>query len=408
MSVTRTGTRILDLAVGAAAAPSAGVALHLGLLTVAALARRRNPLPSAPSVPQPHFVIVVPAHDEAAGIAATVRSLAAMDYPVDRRRILVIADNCTDDTAARAASAGADVLERTDQLRRGKGFALAVGLRDALGDPAVDAVVVVDADTLVEPGLLLSAAAAMQRGAMVMQADYRVRDPLRSWRTTLMEIAFAAIHTVRNRGRERLGLSVGLRGNGMVFTRKALEICPYSSFGLVEDIEYAARLVDAGIRVAFLEGVTVRGDMPAAGKDAASQRLRWEEGRRRLRREAAPRLARKAIRQRSPLLADAALELSAPPLARLAVPLIGAAAVAFGLGHYRQPARWSARVATLGLTSLAGHVTTAWAKSGTGGRGIAALAKVPAYAAWKLTLAGPRRAVDGWVRTPRSEEKVAV
>ena len=297
---------------------------------------------------------------------------------------------------------------RTDDARRGKGYALAGGLRDALADSRVGAVVIVDADTVVDPMLLQSAAAAMARGEGVMQADYRVRDPLRSWRTTLMEIAFSAIHTVRNQGRERLGLSIGLRGNGMVFTRRSLELCPYSSFGLVEDIEYAARLASAGIRVAFLEDATVRGDMPAKAEDAASQRVRWEEGRRRLRRETAPKLALQALRQRSPMLADAAFELCAPPLARLAIPPAGAAAVAVGLGRFRQPARWSATVSIVGLTSLSGHVATAWARSGTGGAGLQALGRVPAYAAWKLTLSGPRRAVDTWVRTARSEERVAV
>ena len=174
MTAARSASRILDIAAGAAAAPGAAVALHLGLLTVAAVARRRNTPPSVATVPLPHFAIVVPAHNEAAGIAATVHSLATMDYPADHRRILVVADNCTDDTPARATRAGADVVVRADEKRRGKGFALAAGLANALADPAVDAVVVVDADTLVEPALLAVAAAAMGRGALVMQADYRV------------------------------------------------------------------------------------------------------------------------------------------------------------------------------------------------------------------------------------------
>ncbi len=403
--------RVIDAAVAVAAVPSACLAAHLGALTVASLAGaggREKRVRPAPSGSLPTFSFLVPAHDEAAGIAETIASLRAMDYPVERRHILVVADNCTDTTAAAARAAGAEVLVRTDLSHRGKGFALAAGIRHALADPDVAAVVVVDADTLVAPNLLREAAASMARGERAMQADYRVRDPFSSWRTVLMEIAFTGMHTVRNQGRQRLGLSVGLRGNGMVFTRAALQACPYSSFGLVEDIEYGSRLAVAGIRVDFLDQVVVRGHMPASADAAGTQRVRWEEGRRRLRRQVLPHLIRQALSRRSPILADSAIELAAPPLARLSAPLLGAASVAVVVGCGRRSWGASAWVASIGLSSLAAHVAVAWSKSGTGRRGLVALARVPLYIAWKLGLKGSRRRVDAWVRTPRSEESVAV
>jgi hypothetical protein len=326
-------------------------------------------------------------------------------HPAGRFSILVVADNCTDDTAQRARAAGARVLQRHDPDRRGKGYALAHGFAAALEDRSVDAVVVVDADTTVDPSILEAATSAMASGELVMQADYRVRDPLRSWRTTLMEIAFSAMHTVRNDGRERLGLSVGLRGNGMVFTRAALARCPYASFGLVEDIEYAARLAEAGIRVALLPGVTVRGDMPATAAGAASQRIRWEEGRRRLRGQAVRRLAGRAIRRRSAAAADVALELAAPPLAKVALTLLGAGCVGGALGRRRGQARASAALAAVGLAALGLHVGVAWARSGTGRYGLLALGKVPAYVLWKLRLRRSARQVDSWVRTARTDER---
>ncbi|MGE0732762.1 MAG: glycosyltransferase family 2 protein [Acidimicrobiia bacterium] len=399
--------RLLDLAVATAAAPAAAFALHLAGLTAAGWSAGRNGrTPSRTPAPgtRPCFAVVVPAHDEEAGIAATVASLQTVRYPTERRRIIVVADNCSDGTAAAARAAGAVVLERRDAERRGKGYALELGFAAALADPGTDAVVVVDADTTVEPSILEAAAAAMADGALVMQADYRVRNPLRSWRTTLMEIAFTAMHTLRNEGRERLGLSVGLRGNGMVFTRAALQRCPYDSFGLVEDIEYAARLADAGIRVALLPGVTVRGDMPATAAGAASQRIRWEEGRRRLRRRTAAGLVRRAARRRQAMPLDVAAELAAPPLARLAITLAATAAVSVALGGRRRHGAASATVAGAGLVALSGHVAAAWARSGTGWSGAAALAKVPTYVLWKLRLRSSARQVDTWVRTARTEE----
>ena len=343
-----------DVALATVAAPATAFALHLGVLTLAAIKHRRSGrYPRAlPALPLPTLVVVVPAHNEQAGITATLASLLALDYPAELRRVLVVADNCTDATAERAAATGADVLVRTDAVHRGKGYALGAGFREALLNPAVAAVVVVDADTLVEPNLLTSAAAALSRGERAMQADYRVRDPLQSWRTTLMEIAFSAMHTVRNEGREHLNLSVGLRGNGMVFSREALDACPYSSFGLVEDIEYAGGLAAAGIRVAYLADSTVRGDMPASSEAASTQRVRWEEGRRRLRKQAVGPLLSAAVRHRSVMMADTAIELGGPPLARVALPLVGTAVAAFGLGRYFHITRWSAAVAGVGLASL--------------------------------------------------------
>src|SRR5205807_7460019 len=93
-------------------------------LLMLAIASRRRPAPAAP-VPALRFEVVVPAHDEEQGIARTVRSLLALDYPAALRRVVVVADNCTDGTAARARAVGAEVLVRDEPSRRGKGHALA-------------------------------------------------------------------------------------------------------------------------------------------------------------------------------------------------------------------------------------------------------------------------------------------
>ena len=77
----------------------------------------------------PFFDVIVPAHDEEQNIAATVVSLLAVDYPRNRFRVVVVADNCTDKTAERAREAGADVIERVDATKRGKGYALASRVR---------------------------------------------------------------------------------------------------------------------------------------------------------------------------------------------------------------------------------------------------------------------------------------
>ena len=110
---------------------------------------------------------------------------------------MVVADNCADETAARAEQAGARVFIRHDEERRGKGYALAHAFEKLHTE--VDAIVVVDADTFVSPNLLRAFAARIELGALAVQADYAVKNPS-SWRTRLMAIAFGAFHVLRSPG----------------------------------------------------------------------------------------------------------------------------------------------------------------------------------------------------------------
>ena len=173
--------------------------------------------------PSVRFAIVVPAHNEQEGIASTVENLLSVEYPKDLFSVVVVADNCSDETAARAERSGARVFVRHDEKLRGKGYALAHAFERLARE--VDAVVVVDADTVVSPNLLSAFAARIQAGAMAVQADYAVRNPNAAWRTRLMAVAFGAFHVLRSLARERLELSSGLRGNGMCFTTVCSKRC---------------------------------------------------------------------------------------------------------------------------------------------------------------------------------------
>src|ERR1700730_7530905 len=101
-------------------APAVLACLYLFVLT---LLSAKAPLPP-PSTREMRFDLIVPAHNEEAVIANVIRSLQAVDWPADRFRVVVVADNCTDSTAAVARAAGAHVLERFDRDQRGKGYAL--------------------------------------------------------------------------------------------------------------------------------------------------------------------------------------------------------------------------------------------------------------------------------------------
>jgi hypothetical protein len=218
-------------------------------------------------------VVLVPAHNEEASVAATVRSVRGCDYPRELLRVLVVADNCTDGTAAAARAAGADVVERSDPADRGKGYALAFGLPHALaGRP--DAVLVLDADCELARGSLAALDAALSAGAEVVQGSVGVRNPDAGVGCFVAAVG-AAMDNAAGVGKGRLGLRVPLRGTGMCFRREVLERFPWQAFGLAEDAEYADRLRAGGVRVACEPGVEVWSDAPAGTADLCGQRRRW-------------------------------------------------------------------------------------------------------------------------------------
>jgi cellulose synthase/poly-beta-1,6-N-acetylglucosamine synthase-like glycosyltransferase len=395
-------TITVDILLSSLAAPVAAACGYLAVLT--ALSGRPEALASRS--PHIRFVVVVPAHDEECGIAATVGSLRAMDYPADLFQIVVVADNCSDQTAARAAEAGAWVLARQDPSRRGKGHALQLAFDRVLGQAWAEALVVVDADTVVSPNLLRAFAARLERGASALQADYAVRDASRAWRPLLLAIAFGAIHSVRSLGRERLGVSAGLHGNGMCFTTKVLREVPYCAFSIVEDLEYGIALGRAGHRVEYVHEARVEGDVPTEARASKSQRLRWEMGRRAMVRAHATKLLRRGLHD--PLALDLGIDLVIPPLATIAVVTAAGLLLSLAVSWRLAVPLLASRLWVACALALLAYVLRGWQLSGTGARGLSALLRVPAYMAWKLLLrsrAGSSQASAGeWVRTAREGE----
>lgn len=390
--------RVVDLIQFVLAVPAALSCAYLAVLTLLS-ARLPRQVRSARTL---RFDVVVPAHDEAPVIERTVASLRALDWPADRFRVIVVADNCSDDTAAVARTAGATVLERSDPELRGKGYALEFAFRSLAVQGWSQAVAVVDADTEVSPNLLEAFACRIEKGEHAVQAHYGILNPWASWRTQLMTIAMAAFHIVRSRARERLGLSCGIRGNGWCVTQELLRAVPYRAFSLAEDLEYGIELGLSGYRVAYADEAHANGEMVTSERVARKQRQRWEGGRFGLIGAYARRLLSAAIRQRSALCLDLALDLLVLPLSYVALnvaALVALASVVDSAGA--SPGRW------LGVgigcsVALVLHVLRGWQLSGLGLRGALALVRVPGFVLWKLTLLAYRRP-QAWVRTEREK-----
>ena len=378
--------------------------LYLAVLSLLSFPPR---VPVAPTPPTLRFTFVVPSHNEELGIAMTVKNLFAVDYPAALRRVLVVADNCKDATAAKAREAGAEVLERQNADLRGKGYALAYAFETLLAEGTTDAVVVVDADTVVSPNLLHAYAARLARGDVAVQAHYGVQNPNASWRTRLMRIALAMFHQVRSIGRERLGVSAGLRGNGMCFRASLLREVPHDAFSLVEDLEYGIRLGRAGHRVAYAWEADVLGEMVSGEQASRSQRARWEHGRAQMVKQFGVPLLSEALAKRSLLLFDLAMDVLVPPLSRLVLAAVGGLVASSVLLFFTGAGALAASLFGSALSGVGLYVFAGWLHSKTGLRGLFDLAFAPVYVAWKLTLAFRGRGTKKpgeWVRTTREGE----
>ncbi|GMV21704.1 MAG: N-acetylglucosaminyltransferase [Acidimicrobiia bacterium] len=386
-----------------AAVPALLIAAYLGALT----AMWRRPVPVAPSDSR-WLAVLVPAHNEAGGITRTIASLRASDYRQGRRRIIVIADNCTDDTAAIARAAGAEVIERHDDTRRGKGYALQTAIDQLLTEPAEawDSLVVVDADTEVDANTFKVLAGHLATGADAVQAAY-LPTPGTTPTSVLTDVAFAAFHLVRSGARERLGLSCGLRGNGMAFSRTLLAAVPHTAHSRTEDLEFGVQLGLRGIRVAFAGDTRVRGEMPERAAVVTRQRERWIGGRAAIARTWFGSLLRQAWTTRSVMALDLAIDLIVPPIS--AVVMAAAAGLmlsltAWLLGGSAVPA-W---MFAASLVIIAAHAALAAVLVGRSRDLLRALGHVPAYAWGKAVIAmrGLRRTPEVWVRTTREGESL--
>jgi 1,2-diacylglycerol 3-beta-glucosyltransferase len=394
----------VSIALVAIALPVLAWTVYLAALALLSFGRV---VPAANGAAATRFDLIVPAHDEESGIAATVASLLEAEYPTALRRVVVVADNCQDATAARAAEAGAVVLERHDLDRRGKGYALAHAFERSLADGVADAVVVVDADTNVSRNLLAAFDVRLRSGARAVQAHYGVANARASWRTRLMHIGFTLFHDVRSRARERMRVSAGLRGNGMAFAVATLRAVPHDAFSIVEDVEYGIRLGLAGHRVHYAAEAQVLGQMVSSERASRSQRARWEGGRFALARRHGGGLFRQGLRRRSLVLLDLAMDLFVPPLTYVALAtfvgtLASALWLAFGHGAVWSAAPWLVAFACLGAYVVRG----VWL-SGVGFRAVLDLTWAPVYMVWKVALALRSFRTRGgtgkseWVRTTR-------
>jgi cellulose synthase/poly-beta-1,6-N-acetylglucosamine synthase-like glycosyltransferase len=362
--------------------------------------------PGSDSLPVTRFVVIVPAHNEELLIDGLVRSVLASDYPPDLRRLVVVADNCTDRTADRARRAGAECYERLDQARRGKPYALDWIVR-RLPLERYDAVVIVDADTVVDRGFLGAMDRHIRRGERAIQGYFGVLNPEETWLTRLGVVPAALKFRLQFPGKERLGLSCPLAGNGMCFAADLMREKGWNAFSLTENWEYYILLTLDDVVTTVAPEARIYSQVARSLAQGETQRVRWAKGRMETLAKYWRRLLILAVLQPSPSKFDALVELARPSHAILllsSVVLFGVSTALYVVEGLAWPARLFGFAVGGQVVLLAGAMLVArlpW-------RSWLALALVPYYLGWKVIVslkAVLTRRQKQWQRTDRHESR---
>jgi 1,2-diacylglycerol 3-beta-glucosyltransferase len=352
--------------------PGAVTAIHLGVLALASLFYREKAV--GPREGAIAFLALVPAHNEEKLIGRTLDTLKTEIGPRDQ--ILVVADRCTDGTAEIARQAGANVLVREAGATPGRAAARDDGLRHAL-DMEWDAIVMIDADTIVEPGFFAACEAALASGAEAAQARLAsIRGPRVLDQVAVASCALQGVMIPR--GRARLGLHVRLIGWGMVLSRRlATSTTARFRAAASEDLWYSLELHLEGIRPRYMDQARLRSESVGSWRAAGTQRTRYEAGRM----SAAREFALPLLRRGDLASLEAAGFLLTPPFAVAALCLLlgtGFAALADA------PVLVWSGVGLLALMVLSLAVTLLEARAPA--RTWLALAIAPWYLPWKAVV----------------------
>jgi exopolysaccharide biosynthesis WecB/TagA/CpsF family protein len=374
---------------------------------VAALFARRSARQGSSPCSRPTIGVLIPACDEASVIARTLVSVRSNLGENDR--IVVIADNCRDETAVVARSYGVEVWERREPLHRGKGYAIEYGLRSIASNPP-DVVIMLDADCVIERGDLEQLAQTAADTGRPVQAVYLMNPPHRATgRDILSAFAFCVRNLVRPLGLHALGLPCLLTGSGMAFPWSVLRSVGMRGESIVEDMQLAVDMIRAGHPPILCPHVVVRSGLPSQSSTATKQRTRWEHGHLRTMFTAVPKLLATAMSRRKFGAAALAVDLSVPPLSLLVILIVIVALAAIGVGLVG--GSWTAlMLLLLGTLVAATTLAGAWLRFARHEIGARDLLAAPAYLLWKLPiylryLGGPQ---TGWTKTSREAAPVSL
>ncbi len=270
--------------------------------------------------------VLVPAHNESKGILSTLDDIKSQLQTNDR--LLVVADNCTDDTVAVAAGAGAEIIERIEPMKRGKGYALDFGIKHLRLNPPTT-VIVIDADCRIARGTIDQLAITCAANGRPLQALYLMTAPESSpISSRVAEFAWRIKNWVRPLGLNDLNLPCQLMGTGMAFPWQIIQSASLASGSIVEDLMLGLELAKSRSAPMFCPFARVTSEFPSSVGGAVSQRRRWEGGHINLIFAKAHHYIYEAVVHRNLPLFALALDMAIPPISLLMMLLAGMSLIA--------------------------------------------------------------------------------
>lgn len=335
-------------------------ALVLFIEVLAALPRRSE-YASISSGRTKRVAIIVPAHNESAGLLPTLCDLQGQLAAGDR--IVVVADNCSDDTAAIGRQAGAEVVVRCDASRIGKGYALSAGMQYLESDPP-DFVLFCDADCRVQAELIDRLAAECERSSRPVQSCYVMRPAAGASADQIFaEFAWMLKNLVRPLGLRNFGGPCQLMGTGMIFPWDLISGVQLASANLVEDLQLGLDLAMIGNPPIFMPSAVTTSVFPTSASGADTQRKRWVQGHLAVVGKQLPRLLGGAVRRGDANLLALALDVAVPPIVLLCGLMIGAWCLAFVALLCGLPSS-ALLIATTNIFLLVASLALAWVRFG--------------------------------------------
>jgi hypothetical protein len=347
------------------------------------------------------MTVLIPAHNEGVGVLPTIRDIQAQLGPNDS--ILVVADNCTDDTAAIVAAAGVEVAVRTDPVRRGKGYALEFGVQHLRLNPP-DVVVIMDADCRLGENALRHLSDSAMASGHPAQSLYLMLAPENAPPGKGVNLfAWRVRNWIRPLGLGLFGLPTQLFGTGMAFPFSLLVGRDLGNSRLAEDCALGIALASAGYPPLFVSEARVHSHFPVSQAGSESQRQRWEKGHLENIIDLVPGALARSLRDRNLGLAALAIDMAVPPLSLLVL-VTALCAVLGGVACVLGAPPAALAIPSLSVLLVVLGTALAWRAVGRDVLPLRELLRLPLHAIRKLGFyhgIASGKASSSWIRTDR-------